>query len=203
MAITSIKTGSSFTNLVKYNDFLGPNPAFNPSSYESIASATGTGSSGVITFSSIPSGYASLQIRGLARSTIGSTGLPIALLLTINGNSTTTDYITHELRGTGSAAAASSTTGVAGVYLNSCVARDGVTAGLEGVSIIDIHDYASTTKNKTIRAFTGYDSNDTNGRINLQSGLFINTGAITSITLTAEANNWTTNTVFALYGIKG
>jgi len=203
MAITSIKTGSSFTNLVKYNDFLGPNAAFIPSSYESIASATGTGSSGVITFSSIPSTYTHLQIRGLARSTITSSGLPIAVLLTINGNSTTTNYITHELRGTGSAAAASSTTGVAGVYLNSCVARDGATSGLEGVSIIDIHDYASTTKNKTIRAFTGYDSNDTNGRINLQSGLFINTGAITSITLTAEANNWTTNTVFALYGIKG
>ena len=30
MAITSIKTGSSFTNLQKYNDFLGPNPAFIP-----------------------------------------------------------------------------------------------------------------------------------------------------------------------------
>jgi hypothetical protein len=30
MAITSIKTGSSFTNLIKYNDFLGPNPAFIP-----------------------------------------------------------------------------------------------------------------------------------------------------------------------------
>ena len=32
MAITSIKTGSSFTNLVKYNDFLGPNPAYIPQS---------------------------------------------------------------------------------------------------------------------------------------------------------------------------
>jgi hypothetical protein len=30
MAITSIKTGSSFTNLIKYNDFLGPNSAYIP-----------------------------------------------------------------------------------------------------------------------------------------------------------------------------
>jgi len=203
MANTKFSTSTIASGMVKSRSMLVGNSGYFPPSFESIASATGTGSSGTITFSSIPATYSSLQIRGLARSTIGSTGLPIALLLTINGNSTTADYITHELRGTGSAAAASSTTGVAGVYLNSCVARDGVTAGLEGVSIIDIHDYASTTKNKTIRAFTGYDANDTNGRINLQSGLFINTGAITSITLTAEANNWTTNTVFALYGIKG
>jgi hypothetical protein len=172
-------------------------------SYESIATATGTGSSGVITFSSIPSTYKHLQIRGIARSTISSTGVPIATRLTINGNTTSADYITHELNGTGSTANANSTTGVAGVYLNSSVARDGVTAGLQGVSIIDLHDYTSTTKNKTIRAFTGYDSNDANGRVNLQSGLFINTGAVTSITLTAEANNWTTTSVFSLYGIKG
>jgi len=63
MAITSIKTGSSFTNLVKYNDFLGPNSAYIPTSYESIASATGTGSSNTITLSSIPSTYKHLQLR--------------------------------------------------------------------------------------------------------------------------------------------
>ena len=183
--------------------FLGTGVAVSASSYESIATATGTGSSGVITFSSIPSTYSHLQIRGIVRSTSATTGAPIATLLTVNGNSTTTNYITHELTGNGSTASASSTTGVAGVYLNSTVARDNVASGLQGVLIIDLPDYTSTTKNKTFRALTGYDSNDTNGRINLQSGLFINTGAVTSITLTAEANNWTTTSTFALYGIKG
>ena len=49
MAITSIKTGSSFTNLIKYNDFLAGNTAYNPippNSYESIATVTvGSGGS--------------------------------------------------------------------------------------------------------------------------------------------------------------
>jgi len=172
-------------------------------SFQSIATANGTGSSGTITFSSIPSTYSHLQIRCISRSTNTGTGLPIAMLLTLNGNSTAANYITHELTGNGTTASASSTTGVSGVYLNSSVARNGVASGLHGVSIIDLHDYASTTKNKTIRAFTGYDSNDTNGRINLQSGLFINTAAVTSVTLTSESLNWTTATQFALYGIKG
>jgi hypothetical protein len=172
-------------------------------SFESIATAVGTGSSGTITFSSIPSTWKHLQIRGLARSTNTGTGSAIALLLTLNGNSTAANYITHELNGTGSTANANSTTGVSGVYLNSSVARNGVASGLQGVSIIDIHDYTSSTKNKTIRAFTGYDSNDTNGRVNLQSGLFINTDAVTSVTLTSESLNWTTTTVFSLYGIRG
>ena len=203
MAVSRIKTSSVLQGFPKSRSLLAGNPPFTPSSFESIATATGTGSSGVITFSSIPSTYKHLQVRCLARSTntVGSSA--IALLLTLNGNSTSTNYITHQLNGTGTTANANSTTGVAGVYLNSCVSRNGVTAGLVGVSIIDVQDYTSSTRNKTIRAFTGYDSNDTNGRVNLQSGLFINTAAITSITLTAEANNWTTSTVFSLYGIKG
>ena len=172
-------------------------------SFESIATATGTGSSGVITFSGIPSTFKHLQIRGLARSTNTGTGSPIAMYLTLNGNSTSSDYITHALYGNGSSASANSTSGVGGIYLNDSVARNGVTSGLQGVSIIDLHDYSSSTKNKTIRALTGYDSNDTYGRIDLQSGLFINTAAVTSITLTSESLNWTTTTTFALYGIKG
>ena len=93
MAITSIKTGSSFTNLVKYNDFLGANSAYIPSSYESIASATGTGSSKTITFSSIPSTYASLQIR-----INGFTSSSDNWNIRINGDSGT-NYTTHYIVG--------------------------------------------------------------------------------------------------------
>ncbi|NBR25500.1 MAG: hypothetical protein EBU08_17335, partial [Micrococcales bacterium] len=46
-------------------------------SYESIATATGTGSSGTITFSSIPSTYKSLQLRFNVRSTTFGSSLSL------------------------------------------------------------------------------------------------------------------------------
>jgi len=77
---------------------------------------------------------------------------------------------------------------------------------LGAVGIIDLHDYASTTKNKTVRSFTGYDFNSlygVAGSVGLRSGLFISTNAVTSISITLAASNFSTQTVFSLYGIKG
>jgi hypothetical protein len=191
MAITSIKTGSSFTNLVKYNDFLAGNTAFSPSSYESIASATGTGSSATITFSSIPGTYKHLQIRTLAISAASDA----SVTMTCNGV-TSASYAQHQLFGNGSSVfvgGSASQTGIAQLIRS--------TATYPSVGIIDIIDYASTTKNKTIRSFMGEDANGS-GRTGVFSGLFIDTTAITSLTFVAS-QNFATSTVFALYGIKG
>jgi hypothetical protein len=74
-------------------------------------------------------------------------------------------------------------------------------------SIIDILDYANTNKYKTYRALTGIDKNGS-GSIQLTSGVWRNTTAITSITITPQSNTSPTNqfqqySQFALYGIKG
>jgi hypothetical protein len=74
------------------------------------------------------------------------------------------------------------------------------------VSIIDILDYANISKNKTNRVLTGIDKNGS-GSIQLTSGAWFNTAAITSITITPQSNTTPTNTLeqyssFALYGVK-
>jgi hypothetical protein len=70
--------------------------------------------------------------------------------------------------------------------------------------IIDISDYASTTKTKTVRVFMGSEQNTSPRRILLASGLWNSTSAITTIALsTQSATNFTTNTLISLYGIKG
>ena len=69
-----------------------------------------------------------------------------------------------------------------------------------GVLILDVHDYASTSKNKTIRSLNGNDQNGA-GDIYLTSGLWLSTAAVTSLTLFTSANYL--NTTFSLYGIKG
>lgn len=162
--------------------------------FESIASATGTGSSGTITFSSIPSTYQHLQIRGIFFAT--STG---SIDITFNGV-TGTSYARHILSGSGSTVVASGASSQAAI-------TDFFQSGLSSTNgscfIVDLQDYASTTRNKTLRALVGNDYNNTDGRIALYSGLFNDTSAISSITLTCTQGNFTTNTSAALYGIKG
>ena len=161
------------------------------SSYESIQTVNSTGSSATLTFSSIPATYKSLQIRGLYSGDGG-------FLMTINGSSSTI-YASHYLTGNGSSANASGV-GYATGYFNFTTTPTGSTTILHAC-IIDIIDYASTTKNKTLRIFDGYDENG-DGDVTLYSGLFGSTNAITSITLDSNGS-WRNNTQFALYGIKG
>lgn len=204
MAITSIKTGSSFTNLQKYNDFLGPNAAYNPSSYESIATATGTGSSGSITFSSIPSTYTSLQIRIMDKATrTGSFGSNDGYLR-FNGD-TGSNYSYHYLIGDGSSA---STTGAASQSTMRIARIDQSSysglSNMMAVAIIDIHDYASTTRAKSVRYISGNDTNGVgDGLINLGSGLWTSTSAVNQVEIYLSGTSFTTSTVISLYGIKG
>lgn len=69
---------------------------------------------------------------------------------------------------------------------------------------MDILDYTSTNKNKTMRTLQGMDSNG-GGTISLHSGLYYGTtNAVTSIKLyAASGGNLNQYSHFALYGIKG
>lgn len=168
-------------------------------SYESIATVSGTGSAGTITFSSIPSSYQHLQIRGIGRTT--ATGsVQTTLRMRINGYTST--YPIHRLLGNGSSASAYGATSE--VYLQDVisVATNSASSGVMGAFVIDILDYADTNKNKTVRSLSGTDNNG-GGEVILGSGLYMQTSAISSITLEANGQNWTTTSQFALYGIKG
>jgi hypothetical protein len=172
---------------------LGPSGAF-----ESIASATGTGSSSTITFSSIPSTYASLQIRGIVQWTFGNND---SLALRLNGD-TNANYASHHLMGDGTSVIA---TGLA-TQSRILMSANGYSwdSGYPVSLIVDIHDYASTTKTKTVRVFMGCDINGTPSRILISSGLWNSTAAISSLSLITEsASSFRTTTQLALYGVKG
>ena len=173
-------------------------PSVPATSYQSIASATGTGSSGTITFSSIPQTFTSLQIRATNQLS-GSVNYGI---LRPNNDASTSSYTYHSLYADGSTLTADGyNTGMDGGYA-AYGTSSSQNANAVGVSIIDIHDYSSTTKYKTIRSMTAYDNNTT-GIIFLVSNLWKNQSAITSLTIVAQGGNFSTNTSFALYGIKG
>ena len=67
--------------------------------------------------------------------------------------------------------------------------------------VIDILDYASTNKYKTIRTLTGQDRNGA-GTGGLYSNLWMNSNAISSVTFSPDSGNWVQYTQFSLYGIK-
>lgn len=178
-------------------------------SYESIATVTvGSGGSSAVTFSSIPSTYKHLQIRCLTRGTSNNTA---PIYLTVNSD-TSANYSTHQLLGNGSTAYADG-------HANASYIIDGWggfqtfsggdLANTFGVGIIDILDYANTSKYKTARALWGRDNNSSGsitGRIVFESGSWRSTSAINSLSFVTDATygiTWAQYTQFALYGIKG
>lgn len=173
-----------------------------PESFESIASYTLASNTLSVAFSNIPSGYSALQLRILSRSTRTAMA---NLNIQVNSN-TSSVYARHELSGNGTSI--TSTGSTAGGVTSANIARSTGTdsaSDIFAVSIIDIHNYASTTQNKIMRSFFGIDSNNSPaGVIGLRSVLYIGTDAITSLTLTsASTTNFVPGSVFSLYGIKG
>jgi hypothetical protein len=169
------------------------------SSYESIATASGTGSSNTITFSAIPSTFKHLQIRFIGRTDNAST--PRNAFVRLNSD-TGANYAYHNLYGSAGTVGAQGAASQTEMYLFSSYPGTGTTAGIMGFGLIDLLDYGSTTKNKTMRAHHGYDDNTTGAYINISSGLWMSTSAVTSISIVMATGNWTTNSSFALYGIK-
>lgn len=171
--------------------------AASTSSFESIASATPTSGTSV-TFSSISSTYKHLQLRIIG---FAATASDSALQLRMN-NDSTANYVRHRLKGNGTAASADGTT--AETYISLGDSTLGITTTNPYVYIIDLIDYASSTKNKTARILSGSDRNGS-GVINLNSGLWLSTSAINrlDVAVVAAGDNFATGTTISLYGIKG
>jgi hypothetical protein len=169
-----------------------------PNSYESIATAAITSNTASVTFGSIPSTYKHLQIRYFARFTLTTdSGSPS---FTFNGD-TGSNYTFHQLYSDGSAGVSGNANVSRGAAAQ--IASDWNTANVFGSGYIDIHDYASTVKAKTIVSLGGWNANGT-GLWNMRSALWRDTSAITSINIfPTGSGDWKQYSHFALYGIKG
>ena len=181
----------------------GTGAAASTNSYESIATVTvGAGGSSSISFTSIPSTYKHLQIRGIARTTQTTNAGNDGTYLSLQFNSDTgANYVTHQLLGDGASASANGFTGLNGIYYQR-FSNANAGSNIFGGSVLDILDYANTNKTKVTRNLAGFDNNG-GGRIYLSSGLWNNTAAITSITLTPEPTaSFSQYSSFALYGVK-
>jgi hypothetical protein len=167
--------------------------------YELIQSVNvGTANTAAV-FNSIPQTFKHLQIRIYAKNS----SLNSDLLVRFNGD-TGSNYSRHQLAGDGSSVFSGANTSATSITLNYAMARSSGTNGF-GVGIVDVLDYSLTTKNKTLRSFHGSvrPTSTSDHYVSLTSGLWINTSAITSLSFTVGANNFSAGSTFSLYGIKG
>ena len=160
--------------------------------FSSIATVTvGSGGASSITFSSIPSTYTHLQVRYFWADTASG-----EITIQYNGDTTTSNYYRHFLQGSGASAGAGATNlnTFGGYYAGSANQFNG--------SVLDILDYANTNKYKNSRCLWGFDTNGS-GFVGLTSGLWSNTAAITSVTMTTGGSGvFSQYSQFALYGVK-
>jgi hypothetical protein len=181
-----------------------------PSSYESIATVTvGSGGSASVSFTSIPSGYTHLQIRSLFQT--NRTSYAVDEITWRFNDDTGNNYACHFIRGgytTSPSVAAGSATSTNKITYPGI--STGVVASAFTASVMDILDYANTNKYTTTRELAGFDINGTagtdsyGGTVTLGSGLWMNTNAITKITIDKTSGVlWNQYSSFALYGIKG
>lgn len=170
--------------------------------YELIESQVLASSAASVTFSSIPQDYKHLQIRAVIRTDRAASGTNVQAHY---NSDTGGNYRFHNLYGTGASVFSNDSGASATRAIYKLAAAASSVANNYSPMVADILDYSSTTKNTTTRVFHGFDDPNFGGsEVGLQSSVWLNTAALTSITFTDfTAANLGIGTRFSLYGIRG
>ena len=159
-----------------------------PKTYEPIATQNGTGSSGVVTFSSITGAYTDLILVAVSANTSAATNFTIQ----INGD-TGSNYSRTFLNGNGTSATTGRNSSETRIFFG-----DVGNPSVPSVNTVHFMNYSNTTTFKTVVGRYGEADIQTGAVV----GLYRSTLAITSITLNSASNNFTAGSTFTLYGIK-
>jgi len=154
------------------------------------------GSTSGYTFTNIPQTFSHLQIRMFARFT-GTSSLQ-SFLMYPNSDGTANKSI-HRVYGSGTGTASQNFVNQ-DLWIASGIPTVSDPAGVFGVAIVDIFDYANTSKNKTFKSLSGSDCNGT-GEIHIGSGSWQTTTAISSFLIAAGTGNMASGSRIDLYGI--
>lgn len=174
--------------------------------FESIATATGDGSSTYVDFTSIPSTYQHLQLRisGQPNNSGGGGATNVVLRMNLD---TGTNYTTHQMYTSGSNAAADGGASQTYIVLGNIPQGSGSTGGWTDICnglIVNLLEYKSTNKTKIINSIGGV-SKDNAGFCGMWAGSWQSTSAISSLRLYVNDGlnlAWNTNAKVSLYGIK-
>lgn len=148
-----------------------------------------------VTFSSIPSTYKSLHVRFNALAS--GTATPF---ITFNGD-TATNYACHSITGYNSSLIVS-----AGLASSTSIQRAwaymGMSSTYPNVMTLDVVDYSSTSKNKTIKNFYGVSTGAASAEVGIASGVWLSTAAVNSLTISLGAFTYLSGSTISLYGVN-
>jgi hypothetical protein len=164
----------------------------------------GAGGQSTITFTSIPSTYTHLQLRGVSRGTTSYTSGTDTAYLTFN-NDSTASYSYHFLGGSGSSAGSSAGTSQSIAYSMVLAQGNSGLANMFSGFIIDVFDYTDTNKNKVFKSVNGVSTNNavtSSDYMYVISGNWMKTSAINRIDFAIAGSSFAQYSQIALYGVK-
>lgn len=203
MAITKFSTSTLRSDVSKFSSFF----AGNDWAFELLQTVS-VGSSGAssITFSNIPQNYRHLMIVMSAR--LNEAVTVNDLLMRFNGDTGTNYTGLHQLRGDGSSASSGYFFGpsASGLYPFPPPGTSMSTSNF-GVAVIDLFDYSSTNKRKTMKSNSAIENSANSlGWVFTRSGAWMNSSAIQSVSLSVlnpgAGSLMVQHTVCSLYGVK-
>ena len=177
--------------------------------FQLLESTVLTGSQASVEFTNLTTKYAAtyqhLQLRMVIRND-RSVGYTLGeARLRFNSVTGSGNYYTHWLHGNGSSVISQGYSLTAGMDV-SIYPSAPAPANTFAATIVDILDPFETTKNKTVRSFsgvhTGGSSLGDDNVIGLYSGLFISTNAVSTIAMVADNSNFVQGSRFSLYGLR-
>lgn len=159
----------------------------------------GAGGAASVTFNNIPQTFTDLVLVCSARSS-GTGSVGDYIIGSFNG--TTAGYSARELFGDGSSVGSGSYTSGTAARILTYANSTNATSNTFGNSTVYIPNYAGTT-NKTWSSDGVMENNATASRLVFMAGLWSNTAAITSVSLSSYlGGTWVQNSTFSLYGIN-
>jgi hypothetical protein len=161
--------------------------------YDKIATTTLSSTTNTVTFNSISGTYTDLVLIANVRKS-GENGE--AMFVTFNGDDGS-NYSYTWLSGNGTSVNSYRVSNDNRIQ----VYNQTTTANIFTLNILNIQNYSNTTTRKTLIGRAGTDNLRVNGIV----GLWRNTSAITSITLTPDfylSPTWQVGSTFTIYGIK-
>lgn len=158
-----------------------------PKTYEPIATQTLGSATGTVTFSSIPQTYTDLVLVVNGKTTADAN-----ILIQFNSD-TSNNYSGTYLYGNGSTATSARQSNIGSIPIG------GISSASQeqGTNIIHIMNYSNATTYKTTLARA---NNST--FVQLRTGLWRSTAAISTVSVTSDGTTFMINTTFTLYGIK-
>jgi hypothetical protein len=199
MGVVKLST-AGILDYSKTSNFLSGNAPLSLGSFDLLETTTLTSSASSVTFSGLGAytDYKHLQIRMVGRS--NRSGFSTSNIdLRINGD-TGSNYSYHSLF-TDGANVYSTADGVSSdkIRTEPAITAATATSGDFSARIYDFLDFSSASKNTTVRVLAGSAVKG----IGLSSGAWLNTAAVTSLTLIDAQGSFIAGSRFSLYGVKG